>query len=280
MKPIQIDAIRIDGGTQSRVAIDERAVTDYADALTAGETFPPVLVFFDGANHWLADGFHRLHANRKIGAVTVSAEVRNGTLQDAKLYAYGANKSHGLRRSNDDKRKAVLGMLADFSDWSDSKIAKHVGVDHKTVAAQRQPILGNSQDASAVRTVERAGKAYQQDISKIGKSPRDKSGYATGPAYEQPVQRGADHVEPTPYSDEGAPSIEELMASQEVEDKELEAMRRIFEADDKLGEALSIIKQRDALIEQLQWRINGMVNENAELISSVKSWRRKAEKAA
>jgi hypothetical protein len=93
-------------------------------------------------------------------------------------------------------------------------------------------------------------------------------------------KKPAPEPEPTPYSDEGAPSIEELMASQEVEDKELEAMRRIFEADDKLGEALSIIKQRDALIEQLQWRINGMVNENAELISSVKSWRRKAEKAA
>jgi hypothetical protein len=97
---------------------------------------------------------------------------------------------------------------------------------------------------------------------------------------ENKPKKLAPEPDPTPYSDEGAPSIEELMASQEVEDKELEAMRRIFEADDKLGEALLIIKQRDALIEQLQWRINGMVNENAELISSVKSWRRKAEKAA
>jgi pantothenate kinase-related protein Tda10 len=87
-------------------------------------------------------------------------------------------------------------------------------------------------------------------------------------------------ADPVPYTDDGAPSLEELEASQAVADKELEAMRRVFEADDKLAEALAIVKQRDSLIEQLQWRINGLVNENAELISSVKSWRRKAEKKA
>jgi hypothetical protein len=34
------------------------------------------------------------------------------------------------------------------------------------------------------------------------------------------------------------------------------------------------------LVEQLQWRINGLMNSNAELVSSVKYWRRQAEKAA
>jgi len=34
------------------------------------------------------------------------------------------------------------------------------------------------------------------------------------------------------------------------------------------------------VIDQLQWRVNGLVNENAELIRMVKSLRRRAEKDA
>jgi hypothetical protein len=86
------------------------------------------------------------------------------------LFSYGANKDHGLRRSTADKQKSIRGMLADFGDWSDSKIGRHVGVDHKTVAVQRAAILGISQDAGSTRMVERNGKAYLQEISKIGKT--------------------------------------------------------------------------------------------------------------
>ena len=86
--------------------------------------------------------------------------------------------------------------------------------------------------------------------------------------------------DPEAWDDEGAPSLEELMATEKAIEQDMEAMRRICEADDKLAEARSIIKQRDALIEQLQWRVNGLVNENAELIRTVKALRRRAEKDA
>lgn len=82
--------------------------------------------------------------------------------------------------------------------------------------------------------------------------------------------------DPEPFSDDGAPSLEELMATEKAVEQEIEAMRRIFDADDKLAEALQMIKQRDARIEQLQWRINGLTNENAELVRTVKSLRRQA----
>jgi len=86
----------------------------------------------------------------------------------------------------------------------------------------------------------------------------------------------AKQPDPEPWNDEGAPSIEELLESEHVQEQQTQAMLRIFEADDKLAEALSMVKQRDALIEQLQWRINGLINENAELVRTVKSLRRKA----
>ncbi len=76
------------------------------------------------------------------------------------------------------------------------------------------------------------------------------------------------------------PSLEELADSEQGLADELAALRRIADADDKLGEANAMLKQRDALIQQLQWRVNGLVNENTELIREVKKWRRIAERAA
>ena len=150
-KTMNLDHIRIDGGTQSRVLIDEQVVTDYAELYRSGVTLPPVTVFFDGTTHWLADGFHRYWANKKINCDYVYADVRQGTQRDAILYSVGANTDHGLRRTNADKRKAVLMMLEDdeWMQWSDHEIARRCGVDHKTVTKHRAS-LGNfpSENAS------------------------------------------------------------------------------------------------------------------------------------
>ena len=62
-------------------------VTDYAEALTAGAIFPPVVVFSDGSAFWLADGFHRLKAHREAGLAEIACEVRDGTQRDAVLYS-------------------------------------------------------------------------------------------------------------------------------------------------------------------------------------------------
>ena len=125
IQDLKIADIRLDGNTQARVAIHQTTVDEYAEVLTDGGELPPIVVFHDGAAHWIADGFHRLHAHRSIGAVTVRADVRDGTARDAQMYACGANQAHGLRRTNDDKRKAVAGMLELAPDWSDRAIAKH-----------------------------------------------------------------------------------------------------------------------------------------------------------
>jgi len=136
---LTLDQIRIDGGTQPRVAIDEQVVAEYAELYSTGVDLPPVTVFFDGATYWLADGFHRYWANKRIECEHIFADVRQGTQRDAILHSVGANAAHGLRRTNADKRKAVLTMLEDeeWSQWSDSDIAKRCGVDHKTVSSHR-----------------------------------------------------------------------------------------------------------------------------------------------
>lgn len=77
-----------------------------------------------------------------------------------------------------------------------------------------------------------------------------------------------------------APSAEELADSEQGLLDELSTLRRVAEADDHLSEALTMLKQRDALVAGLQSRIDGLLAENSELVRSVKYWRRQAEKAA
>lgn len=52
------------------------------DALKAGEVLPPVIVYFDGADYRLYDGFHRVEAWRRTGRTDVEVELRHGTRAD------------------------------------------------------------------------------------------------------------------------------------------------------------------------------------------------------
>lgn len=141
---LALDAIQIDGGTQSRASLNQTVVDEYAGAIKDGATFPPIVVFYDGDKHWLADGFHRFHAYRQLGRAGTDADIRQGTRRDAILHSVGANETHGLRRTREDKRRAVLTLLSDpeWSAWTDREIAKACLVDHKTVSEVRAELTG------------------------------------------------------------------------------------------------------------------------------------------
>lgn len=133
MKVMNIQSLVIDRGTQSRAKINEETVAEYAEAMAEGVEFPPVIVFFDGVEYFLGDGFHRLHAVRKLGKTSIAVDVRTGTLRDAIKHSLGANDDHGLRRSNEDKRKCVQTLLDDF-EWQSLSVAEMAKICH--VSAQ------------------------------------------------------------------------------------------------------------------------------------------------
>jgi len=174
MKTINIKTIRIDGGTQSRVEINNEIVTEYSDAIKAGAEFPAVVVFNDGADNWLADGFHRFHAHNQAGKTSIFADVRPGTARDAVLYSLGANGTHGLNRTNADKRKAVVTMLndAEWVKWSDSAIAKSCSVSGAYVGQVRSSLTINvSSEKPAERTfTTKHGTVATMQTANIGKA--------------------------------------------------------------------------------------------------------------
>jgi hypothetical protein len=164
-RSLKLADIRIDAGTQSRATIDhETTVPEYAEAMLDGAKFPPVVVFTDGNENWLADGFHRYWAATKAEFVDLLAEVRPGTLLDAVEHSIGANRSHGLRRTNADKRKAVLMALESFPERSNRALAKMAGVGHDMVAIARKSQLAETASSK----------------SQLGETPSSKSDKRVG----------------------------------------------------------------------------------------------------
>ena len=147
---IRTDCIRRDGGTQMRTTTNEEAVSSYAERIAEGDVFPPVVVFFDGSTHWLADGFHRVAAvnqlaSRSLGTpdaerwIEIGSVVHSGTREDAIRYAISANRKNGLRRTNADKQMAVRAALAHpaMKNMSDQAIADEAGVSAETIRRAR-----------------------------------------------------------------------------------------------------------------------------------------------
>ncbi|WP_162136664.1 hypothetical protein [Bradyrhizobium elkanii] len=161
----------------------------------AGDIFPPLTVFFDGKTHWLGDGFHRYHAALGVGLDQFECDVLAGGLRDAVLHSCGANAAHGVPRSHEDKRRAVMKLLQDdeWSHWSDREIGRHAKVHHDTVGKYRDELTFNDHLAKSPdrpRTVERGGTVYTQKTANIGTKPIEKpdlapSQLALSPAMEQ-----------------------------------------------------------------------------------------------
>src|SRR6266516_1000499 len=94
---LQIDLITLDPNIQPRAMIDDGVTGDYGELMQGGAEFPPVVVYAEGGDYWLADGFHRVYGALAAGLTSITAEVRQGGRRDAILYAAGCNAGHGLR---------------------------------------------------------------------------------------------------------------------------------------------------------------------------------------
>ena len=167
---LPVTLLRTDGGTQTRARLDPSIVEDYAIAMREGAQFPPLTVFYDGSDYWVADGFHRQAAAEKVERSEIAVKVCQGTRRDAILYSCGANANHGLRRSNADKERAVQMLLRDeeWRQWNDSELARRSFVDHKTVTRIRHAMeVSGEIPTSASRLVTRAGATFPLDTSGI-----------------------------------------------------------------------------------------------------------------
>jgi hypothetical protein len=214
---LRISDIRVDGGTQPRTVLDYDTIDDYAEAMKAGAKFPAVTVYYDGENYWLADGFHRVKAAWQNEQESINAEVVQGTLEDAQWHAFSANKSHGLRRTNVDKQRAVKAALAHpkSAGLSDRAIAVHVGVSHQTVADWRKKIDPLSKTDSAPR---QCSDGRVMNTANIGRRSESRPVYAAVAQPDEQLTRNekAEGSNPSGGSNIQTISRERVWAAQET----------------------------------------------------------------
>lgn len=210
---LKIGQIRLDGDTQPRTAIDEDLVDEYADAYKSKVEIPRVVVFHDGANYWLVDGFHRRWAAVKVGLKSLPCVVHEGTLQDARWYSYAANQTHGLRRTNADKEKAVKAALQHpkGAELSDVQIAEHVGVSHSTVAKYRCELESTCQVGKLAARTGKDGK--KRKLPK--KKPATKPAPEPAPDPEPEEQEGENGIA-TSNADKPDPEQQQQVADNEA----------------------------------------------------------------
>ena len=174
MTMIAIDRIRADIQAQPRSSIMMDTVSDYIERMSEGDEFPPLTVFHDGAVYWLGDGFHRYHAAVGCGLAEFPCDIREGGLREAILHSVGANATHGLRRTNEDKRRAVMKMLNDpeWTEWSNREIARHCGVAEGTVRNWRPNDTAQITQYERTFTHPKTGQQTKMNTGNIGGSPR------------------------------------------------------------------------------------------------------------
>lgn len=204
-RTISLNKIRLDGDTQSRLSLDENVIHEYSALMEAGQEFPPLLVVFDGADYWLVDGFHRRWAAIKTKLEKLKCLVVEGTRETARWMSYAVNKDHGLPRTNEDKKKAVIAALKhpQGTKKSDTAIAEHVGVDVKTVGKYRAQIQSTMEIPESTERTGRDGRTINTaNIGKTKSEPVEAMPLPTRPTQPEPrevspVERA--FTEKTPY---------------------------------------------------------------------------------
>jgi len=249
LKDLPLDAIRLDGGTQPREKIDAETVREYAERIKAGDHFPPVQVYFDGTDHWLSDGFHRVHAAREAAKPTLQAEVWEGTRDEAFWMSLGANKTHGLPRSNADKERAVKAALRTRPGKSNREIAEHVGVVEGTVRKYRDALEATAQLAQSPMRAGRDGRTI--NTANIGKAAGAKPESPAPPDPDDiPLDMPATPQGASPASGD-APAAEVVtdQVGHAVEGKVADAFRRRHEMQ---ALVLAVMKVRSTVLKAVE----------------------------
>lgn len=263
---VLLNKIRIDGETQARIEINYDVVTAYAEKMREGVVFPPVVAYFDGANYWLADGFHRYHGHKANVSKEIEVDVKEGTQRDAQLYSFGANDDHGLQRTVQDKRRAVLRMLDDFewSELSDREIARICKVSHPFVAKLREGL----KEVPTPKAVEDKPKA-----EKKADKPVKKEDPVAEEEFEEDDELHNMAIEHQALAEENQKLMNKL------------AVQNMEATEEEKQEALLSMEEKDARIKALEAEVAALKasrdtyqSKNADMLRQIKYLKKQLEK--
>lgn len=147
----------------------QQTVDRYAEALAAGEQFPPI-VLERGTNR-LLDGMHRARAHQQADRTEIDAEfhaIPAGV--PAKLYAASLSTRHGDRITRGDLTEIAREIARENPDYSLETIARYCGVTRQTVSKWVGDIAERRRIVRRVRAalLNKVGRTMQQIADELG----------------------------------------------------------------------------------------------------------------
>lgn len=152
MTSVALHEIVFDEEIYPRTAWSQRTVDRYADAMHAGEMFPPIIL--ESGTNRLLDGMHRTEAFRAVGRDLVPVdyqEIPDGV--PAKLYAASLSSRHGDPLASEDKRQVARETAISNPDFSMVLIAKLLGTTRQTVSKYVGDIAERRREVRRVRSM-------------------------------------------------------------------------------------------------------------------------------
>jgi hypothetical protein len=142
---LKLERIIVDADLQHRTGLDHGHIEDLAAAYKAKAKVRRPRVFQivdeddkDNGKIYAIDQ-HRIMAATRAGMKVVPVILLQGTWADARDLATSSNTEHlALKRSIEDKRRAVMMTFDDHPDWTDNRVAKHTQVAGSWVAELRK----------------------------------------------------------------------------------------------------------------------------------------------
>ena len=259
---MKLTEITVDSSLQGRCKLNQEVVDEYSEVLREGVKLPAITVFRVGSRYYLVDGWHRYFAHKKAGLADIEVTIIDGTIREATLYAFGANDDHGLRRTNDDKRKVVMMLLDDleWAEWSDREIAKAAKVSTMTVGRIRKS---------------------------LGIQPTEVKAIVNGKETTVKVERNNNELQSAPqsYQDEITAEMEAIVEENEALTRRL-AVASMEATDEEKGLAETQLMEMSAQVKTLEAtnsaltnRLNAELNKISDMTDQIKYWKRRAEKA-
>lgn len=162
---IPLEKILDDHSLQIRVENDTDQIDNLVEAMEQGADIPPIDLYakdeFADPSYLIGDGWHRYYAAKASKRKEILAIIHPGGRPAALKHALGANASHGLRRSNKDKRHAVEVALAEFPKLSNRAIADICKISHQLVNKLRSQVA-----TVATSRIGQDGKEYPAGAAK------------------------------------------------------------------------------------------------------------------
>lgn len=171
---VRLPIERVHVGESARLG--ERSSVHIALVAELAGGWEPLLVTRDGR---IIDGHYRYLAARRLGLRHLECVLFDGDERSAFIEAVRRNIAHGLPLTLQERKGAATRVLTFDPTWSDRKIAKVCGLDHKTVGRLRQGVArpggviphldkrrgldGKYQAANASRTRARIVEAIEAD---------------------------------------------------------------------------------------------------------------------